>query len=214
MVGFSFLMEQPQHQAATPYSPPHRSRACTNSSSVREPYTYMHVQFSPKQHTCTQTLTQNSLQHHIHPSHLARAPVGTARDNTPLATPSPAKEDLGLADGGTATKASDPPREASHTNEVQATAFFIINLYDDGALPRVCCWLSLSLENRTRFVLCVSRCPLCDQATLTSWNGLGEKDRCCRQGGGRRYLQDVYTALLQLLYVCAAAKRGSRTHKT
>lgn len=70
-------------------------------------------------------------QHQTHPAffytYLDRAPGNAAWDErASLANPSPPNEDLGLADGGTATKASDPPNEARQTSEVHATAFFMV----------------------------------------------------------------------------------------
>lgn len=80
--------------------------------------------------TNKKSFIKTPLQHH-----LDRAVGDACDERANLASPSPPNEDLGLADGGTATKASDPPKEARQTSEVQATAFLIF--YPCMMLPRV-----------------------------------------------------------------------------
>lgn len=120
--------------------------------------------------------------HYLHPfSYLDGAPICANRGDSPaVASPSPLKEDLGLADGGTATKASDPPREASHTSEVQAAALLIVCA---AACRRAARW-----------------CPLSELPPDFLEGRVALRTGLSCQGGRRRYLQRV--ALLVGCLVC------------
>jgi len=144
------------------------------------------LQGSKSTHQQRESRTKSFTKLHCNITHLDRAVGDACGERANLASPSPPNEDLALADGGTATKASEPPKEARQTSDVQATTFIFPRCM---MLPRVS-----QTPDRTHV------CLVSEQAPTSLDVVAGSGDLLIRQRRRNRHFRRT----LAQLVLCAA----------